>query len=320
MTINVDPRVDIVFKKLFGSPDHPALTKSFVNALLEAAGLPAAVELTIQNPFILAEFEGGKDCELDILYRDEAGRDVQLEMQVSTHSGLSQRMVHNWTQLYYRQLGKGQEYYEHRPVISIWILDESLFKDGEWFHVFRFHCPATGTVLHGDACIMTVELPVWSDLNQCSGQDILKSIEKWNFFLTRARGQEDEPFVSIFRDPVFKEAVEIMVNFTRSEKMRHAYDMRQNYPGIIASYKRTGYEQGMAEGKAAGMVAGIAEGKAEGIAEGIAEGKAEGKAEGINEGKVAALRETARRMKARNLPIDDIVDITGLPREEIATL
>ena len=205
-------------------------------------------------------------------------------MQIAAHSGLTQRMMHNWTQLYYRQLGKGQEYYEHRPVIAIWILDESLFKDGEWFHVFRFNCLSTGGLLHGDACIIAVELPVWSDLNQCAGQGILKGIEKWNFFLTQARGQEDELFVSILEDPVFKEAVEIMVNFTRSEKMRHAYDMRRNYPGIIESYKRTGYERGIAEGKA------------------------------------VALRETAKKMKARNLSIDDIADMTGLSSQEIMSL
>jgi hypothetical protein len=49
--IEIDPRVDVVFKNLFGSPEHPRLTMSFVNSLLAMAGLPKAVQLTIQNPF-----------------------------------------------------------------------------------------------------------------------------------------------------------------------------------------------------------------------------------------------------------------------------
>ena len=105
-------------------------------------------------------------------------------------------------------------------------------------------------------------------------------------------------------DPVFKEAVEFMTEFTRSDKMRHAYDMRQNYQHIIASYKRTGFEAGLEEGRAVG------------IAEGKAVGMAEGKAEGWSE----AARETARKLKARNMPAQDITDITGLPIEEILAI
>jgi hypothetical protein len=50
MIIEIDPRVDVVFKNLFCSPEHPQLTMSFVNSLLAMAGLPKAVQLTIQNP------------------------------------------------------------------------------------------------------------------------------------------------------------------------------------------------------------------------------------------------------------------------------
>ncbi len=45
MIIEIDPRVDIVFHNLFGSPEHPTLTMSFVNSLLEQVQLPKAVEL-----------------------------------------------------------------------------------------------------------------------------------------------------------------------------------------------------------------------------------------------------------------------------------
>lgn len=46
----------------------------------------------------------------------------------------------------------------------------------------------------------------------------------------------------------------------------------------------------------------------DGIAEGEARGRAEGRAD------------TARAMKARNYPIQDIVDITGLTQDQIAEL
>jgi len=128
MILDIDPRVDIVFKKLFGSPDHPAITLSFVNGILEAAGLPKAVTLSIENPFRLADFRGNKSSELDILYTDETGKDIQLEMQIEAHSGLARRMIHNWSQLYIGQLKQVENYVDHRPVVSIWILNQNTFR------------------------------------------------------------------------------------------------------------------------------------------------------------------------------------------------
>jgi predicted transposase/invertase (TIGR01784 family) len=79
-------------------------------------------------------------------------------------------------------------------------------------------------------------------------------------------------------------SVEFMSEFSRSDKMRHAYDMRQNDQHIIASYRRTGFEAGLKEGRAVGMV--------------------------------EALRDTARKMKASGMQFEDIVAFTGLSMDE----
>jgi hypothetical protein len=54
--------------------------------------------------------------------------------------------------------------------------------------------------------------------------------------------------------------------------------------------------------------------------EGILEGLQKGKQEGILEGELKGKRETARNALRKNMAIDDIVDLTGLPREEIEAL
>jgi len=61
---------------------------------------------------------------------------------------------------------------------------------------------------------------------------------------------------------------------------------------------------------------GLAEGRAEGRAEGLAEGRAEGEAIGAKKEKI----ENARKMKAKGLSVEDIVDITGLSIDEIKLL
>jgi predicted transposase/invertase (TIGR01784 family) len=280
----IDPRIDVVFKNLFGSTEHPRLTKSFVNSLLATVGLPKAVHLEILNPFQLADFVDQKESELDIMYEDESGRQVQLEMQIVKHSGLPQRMIHNWSQIYQRQLLKGNEYIEHLPVVSIWILDDILWHDDEWLHVFLCQDEESGQILHGDQCIVTMELPVWSKWIKEQKSSIMDLSGKWLYFLTNAKAMDDRQLLVTLDDPEFKEAVEVMAGYTTEQKRRHAYDMRENYQRILASFKRTGYDEGKSEGKA--------------------EGKAE----------------IALSMKTKGFTAEQIAEITGLGLKEIEAL
>ena len=280
MIIEIDPRVDIVFHNLFGSPEHPTLTMSFVNSLLEQVKLPKAVELTIANPFQVSRFLDQKESELDILYRDENKREVQLEMQIIAHAGLAQRMLHNWTQLYQRQLTKGQKYLMHLPAISIWILDDQMFDDGNWLHVFHCRDKETGRILHEDLCIITVELPVWQKLSQKENEGILEVLGKWFYFLTHAKGAQSEMLLNQLNEPMFQEALDVITGFTKEQKLRHAYDMRENYERIVQSYIHTGFL----------------------------------------EGTQTAYRDMARKLKADGMPQEQIVQLTGLDADEIEKL
>ena len=61
MVLGIQPTVDVVFKKLFGSPEHSELTLSFVNSILPLVGKGKATSLEIINPFRLAEFQGDRE-------------------------------------------------------------------------------------------------------------------------------------------------------------------------------------------------------------------------------------------------------------------
>ncbi|MBU0936258.1 MAG: Rpn family recombination-promoting nuclease/putative transposase, partial [Spirochaetes bacterium] len=217
MIIEIDPKVDVVFHNLFGSPEHSGLTLSFVNSLLAKVGLPIAVELEICNPFLPAKFVNQKSTTLDILYKDAQKRQIQLEMQMQSHAGLSQRMLHNWSQVYQRQLLKGDSFHRHIPVISVWILNESLFKDQFWLHYFQCYDCQSRKVLHGDMNVVTVELPVWQKTPEAGLATSLDYLGKWLYFLSKAKGMEQEQLLNTLPEPEFSEAVELMSGFTKTE-------------------------------------------------------------------------------------------------------
>lgn len=64
MSIGIDPLIDFACKKLLGSPEHPAITLHFLNAIL--GGRPRITNVEILNPIIEKEFEDDKYAILDI--------------------------------------------------------------------------------------------------------------------------------------------------------------------------------------------------------------------------------------------------------------
>ena len=57
-----------------------------------------------------------------------------------------------------------------------------------------------------------------------------------------------------------------------------------------------------------------------GYCRGIEEGVEIGKHDGIKIGKYESMKETAKKMLAKKMPVDVIIEITGLSREEIEKL
>ncbi len=109
---------------------------------------------------------------------------------------------------------------------------------------------------------------------------------------------ETMPFVD--RKPVFRN-VKTMAEFAKmSRSERSAYMLEYDaYRTDIAAY-----DYGMKTSRA----------------EGLAEGRAEGLAEGLAEGERNANLATARKMLAKGFSIDEICEITGLTKEEIAAI
>ncbi|MDP3176855.1 MAG: Rpn family recombination-promoting nuclease/putative transposase [Spirochaetaceae bacterium] len=306
MKLGIKPTVDIVFKKLLGSEEHIGLTLSFLNAVLERAGRPKAASLAILNPFRPGEFRGDKDCVLDIRARDQEGREFQIEVQVKTNAALTRRMLHYWATCYLSQLPKGREYLDHSPVISVWLIEEPLFRDGAFFHAFQPIDPATRRLLSEDFLVITLELSAWEETfgiapaTSTQTASLEGSLENWLYFFSKGEDLDpDDPGPNV-RGAEFQEAMEIMRTFTKSEAARYAYFKRLDYQRDRMSSEREEREKGLAEG--------------------LIRGRAEGKAEGIAEGEQAKALETARRLKARGLAIEIIAESTGLSRDEVETL
>ena len=124
--------------------------------------------------------------------------------------------------------------------------------------------------------------------------------------------------------PGLEEARRKLVYYNMNKAEQLAYDehinaiMIQN--DVLSTAAMEGRQEGRQEGLAEGRQEGLAEGRQEGLAEGRQEGLAEGRQEGLAEGRMEEKQANARRMKALNLPVETICQVTGLSAGEIESL
>jgi predicted transposase/invertase (TIGR01784 family) len=289
MILGIKPTVDVVFKKLFGSPEHADLTLSFVNSILPLVGKARAATIEILNPFRLAEFQGDKEIVVDIRAKDETGREFQIEMQVRKEPDLADRMLDNWARAFTAQVKKGQRYGRHRPLIAIWVLEEKLFPDAAWLHSFKLEDHEHGIELGESLLIAVIELYKRTSLSDFGPEAMFKEgIDEWLYLLARGESLDTDSGTLKRAEKGIREAVEIMSAFTKQEKARYTYEKRLEWERVMAGMKEDAHDEGLSEGRI--------------------------------EGSRERALEAAQRLKALGVDIDIIAQGMAMSREDIEKL
>ena len=108
MVPGIDPKVDIVFKRLFGTPANADLLIDLLNAVLGFPPERAVTDVEIVNRFNEKEALDDKLSILDVKARDAAGRQFNVEMQVLPHGAYPKRIVYYLAKLHQQQLREGR--------------------------------------------------------------------------------------------------------------------------------------------------------------------------------------------------------------------
>ena len=137
MTYYLDPKNDLVFKKIFG--EHPALLIDFLNALLPlpADGAIESIEyLTPEQIPAVPTFY--RRSIVDVRCKDQIGRQFIVEMQMFWTPAFQQRMLFNASQAYVQQIAPGETYRSLCPVYGLGIINGIFDKvSPDWYHHYR---------------------------------------------------------------------------------------------------------------------------------------------------------------------------------------
>ena len=136
MSRYLDPKADVVFKKIFG--DHPHLLISFLNAVLPLEPDQLIVELSYLPTEQVPEIPEFRRTIADVKCKDCKGRVFIVEMQMNWTDSFKQRLLFGASQAYVKQLGKGDDFNLLQPVYGLGIIAEIYEKTiPEWYHHYQ---------------------------------------------------------------------------------------------------------------------------------------------------------------------------------------
>jgi len=94
----LNPKIDLVFKKIFGTEQNKNVLKSLINSVLPKD--EQIVEVTIKNPYNETDFIGDKLSVVDIKATDEKGRWYDIEIQVKEQKFYGKRAIFYLSEIY----------------------------------------------------------------------------------------------------------------------------------------------------------------------------------------------------------------------------
>lgn len=279
MAIYLNPKVDLIFKKVFG--EHPDLVKSLLNALLplpDNMKIETVEYLTSEN---IPDNPEKKLAIVDVRCKDNFGRFFIVEMQMVWNEQFFQRTLFNAATTYSHQLDKGSPFKKLRSVYALALVNSEAFEyQNETGYMQEFYLTNKNHLddVHRDLSLIFVELKKFKPSDK--GSKAIKNL--WLRFLTEIDENTTKVDDEMLQNPEISKALDIVKISAYTEPDLYEYnnfllDLMGHYHSMQAK-------------------------------------KEEGRAEGEKQTQL----NIARRLKSKGIMTDpEIADATGLSVEEV---
>jgi predicted transposase/invertase (TIGR01784 family) len=307
MSSNITPRIDIVFKKIFGVEENKDLLISLINSIVSEED--QVTDVTLLNPYNVQNFKTQKLSILDIKAISCTGKRFNIEIQISDEANYDKRSLFYWAKLYTEQLKSGQNYSDLSKAIGIHILNfTSIPMTKNYHNVFHITEKTEKFAYFEDLELHTIELNKFTSGTKEGLDDIVakvrNSLDMWSAFLTRNDLLKADSLPLALDNKHLKKAIDVLNFMNFNEEERDLYENHLKWMMIEASTLAKTRAEGIALGKK----------------EGIALGKKEGIALGKEQGERNKAIEVAKNLLSQNIDVNIISAATGLSVQEIKKL
>ena len=239
----LDPKVDFVFKNIFGSPKHPRVLISFLNATLKPANPITSVE--IKGTDLEKQFIEDKYSRLDVKATTNNNEIINIEIQLKNEYNMIQRSLYYLSKMYEEQLSEGEDYSKLARTVCINILNFKYLKTEKFHTGYRMKEIETNEELTDIIEMHFIEIP---KLEQNSDEKDL--LTAWTEFL---RDPESEKVRSLEMSiEEIREAKDELIRISNDKEQREIYEMRakilKDKVSALNEAERKGIEKGIKQG------------------------------------------------------------------------
>ena len=239
-------KIDFVFKKIFGSEEHPEILISFLNAVLKPKKPIVSVE--IKNSDLEKEYIEDKFSRLDVKALTSNKEIINIEIQLKNEYNMIQRSLYYWSKLYEEQLSEGDRYDKLSRTVCINILDFKYLKNDRFHNGYRLKEIETNEELTDLQEIHFIEIPKLKRFE--STEEIVDLLEGWVEFL---RDPESEVIRKLeMSNKEIREAKDELYRLSRNSKERELYYLREkslrDEISALANAKEKGLKEGLKQG------------------------------------------------------------------------
>ncbi|BDU50676.1 Rpn family recombination-promoting nuclease/putative transposase [Haliovirga abyssi] len=240
----INPRVDFVFKKLFGSEDNKDLLLDFINSVVSEDD--RVTELELKNPYNDKNFRNDKLSILDIKAVDQRGRWYNIEMQIIDQEYFDKRALYYWARLYSGQLSTGINYDNLKKTISINILNFRCLDEENYHNIYKIINMESKDEFIDHLEIHFIELEKYNE-------KFSTMLDRWVNFLKRAEKYEENKLPKELEEvSTIKKAVEILEEMSLNKDERESYEARLKWlrdeDAALKKAEKKGIEKGIEKG------------------------------------------------------------------------
>jgi len=240
----LDPKVDFVFKNIFGSEKNPQILISFLNATLKPIKKITKVE--IKGTDIGKQFIEDKYSRLDIKATTSNNEIINIEIQLKNEHNMIKRSMYYLSKMYEEQLGEGEDYDKLTRTVCINILNFKYLKTENFHTGYRLKEITTNEELTDIIEIHFIEVPkLRSDSDE---KDMLVA---WTEFLKDPESDKVRSLEMNVNE--IRSAKDELIRMSNDSKQREIYDMRskilKDKVSALNKAKEEGREEGIEEGR-----------------------------------------------------------------------
>ncbi len=214
----LDPKMDFVFKRIFGNEKHPEILISFLNAVIKPKDRIKSVEL--KETDINKDSLEDKFSRLDVKAITNNGEHVNIEIQLKNEKNMIKRSLYYWGKLYTEQLGQGEDYSELSRTICINLLNFKYLKTDNFHSSYRLKEKLTNEELTDVQEIHFIEIPKLP-----KNADITDMLVAWMEFLKDPNSEETLDLEMNVEE--IQEAKKELIRLSNDDKERQLYEMRE---------------------------------------------------------------------------------------------